>query len=57
MNKLYKGYDDITASEPFKQRMVCTLQSEAKTEPVKLASGLRIGKRTWIAVIAAAVVV
>ncbi len=55
MNKLYKGYDDITASEPFKQRIVCTLQSEAKTEPVKLASGLRIGKRTWIAVIAAAV--
>ena len=33
MNKLYKGYDDITASDAFKQRMVRTLQSEAKAEP------------------------
>ena len=55
MNKFYKGYDDIRASDTFKQHLVRTLQSEAKLEaPVKIASGLRMRKRTFIALIAAA---
>ena len=55
MNRFYKGYDDIEASDVFKQRMVRTLQSEARTEePVRIASGLRMKRRTFIAVIAAA---
>ena len=32
MNKFYKGYDNIEASDTFKQRMVRTLQSETKAE-------------------------
>ena len=51
MNRFYKGYDDIEASDVFKQRMVRTLQSEARTEePVRIASGLRMKRRTFIAV-------
>ena len=30
MKTLYERYDDITASEAFKQRMVRTLQSEVR---------------------------
>ena len=54
MNKLYKGYDDIEASDAFKQRLVRKLQSESKMEPVGLAGRRKIGKRAWIAIIAAA---
>lgn len=58
MNKLYKGYDDIEASAAFKQKLVQTLQNETKTaEPVKIASGVRMKRSTFIAVIAAAALV
>ena len=53
MSKLYDGYDAITASEEFKQRMVRTLQSEPQTKSV----GLHLKRRTAILIGAAAVLV
>ena len=57
MNKFYKGYDSITASEPFKQRMVRTLQSETKGETATRSLRLPIKRRTLAILIAAAVLV
>ena len=57
MNKFYKGYDDIQASDMFKQRMVRTLQNGTMEKPARIASGFRIKKRTLVAVIAAVVTV
>ena len=55
MNKFYKGYDDITASPAFKNRMVRMLQSETKkTERI---GGFVMKKRTLAILIAAAVLV
>ena len=57
MNRFYKGYDDITASEPFKQRMVRTLQSETKGETAAKPMRLPIRRRTLAILIAAAILV
>ena len=57
MNKFYKGYDHITASEPFKQRMVRTLQSETKGETATRSLRLPIRRRTLAILIAAAILV
>ena len=57
MNRFYKGYDDITASEPFKQRMVRTLQSETKGETAARSVRLPIKRRTLAILIAAAILV
>lgn len=57
MNKFYKGYDSITASEPFKQRMVRTLQSETRGETATRSMRLPIKRRTLAILIAAAVLV
>lgn len=57
MNKFYKGYDSITASEPFKQRMVRTLQSETKGETATRSLRLPIKRRTLAILIAAAILV
>lgn len=57
MSKFYKGYDGITASEPFKQRMVRTLQSETRGETAVKPVRLPIKRRTLAILIAAAVMV
>lgn len=57
MNRFYKAYDDITASEPFKQRMVRTLQSETRGETATRSLRLPIKRRTLAILIAAAVLV
>ena len=58
MNKFYKGYDQITASDTFKSRMVLSLQSETKAEPaVRVDTGFRTKRHALIAVLAAAVLV
>ena len=58
MNRFYKGYDNITASDTFKSRMVRTLQKEAKMEPsVQVAAGLRMKRRVFVAALVAAVLV
>ena len=56
MNRFYKAYDDITASEPFKQRMVRTLQSETRGETATRSLRLPIRRRTLAILIAAAVI-
>lgn len=57
MNRFYKGYDDIAASDTFKQRMVRTLQSEARGETAAKSVRLPIGRRTLAILIAAAILV
>ena len=57
MNKFYKGYDHITASDTFKQRMVRTLQNETREEAPRAALRLPIKRRTLAILIAAAVLV
>ena len=57
MNKFYRGYDDITASAAFKQRMVRTLQSETREETPQKTVRLPIRRRTLAILIAAAVLV
>lgn len=60
MNKLYKGYDSITASDAFKQRMVRTLQNEAseikEAAPHKTIR-LPIKRRTFAILVAAVIMV
>lgn len=57
MNKFYKGYDDITASDTFKQRMVRTLQSQTREEAPQKTVRLPIKRRTFAILIAAAITV
>ena len=57
MNKFYKGYDDITASDAFKGRMVRTLQSEMEEEAPRKTVHLPIRRRTFAILIAAAITV
>ena len=57
MNRFYKGYDDITASDTFKSRMVRTLQSETKGETAARSLRLPIRRRTLAILIAAAILV
>lgn len=58
MNTLYKAYDDITASDAFKQRMVRTLQSEVAVEADdKKVVRFPVRKKTIAILIAAAVLV
>ena len=57
MNRFYKGYDDITASDTFKSRMVRTLQSETREEAPHKTVRLPIRRRTLAILIAAAVLV
>ena len=58
MSKLYKGYDDIVASDAFKQRMVRTLQNEvsAEAEDRKVVR-LPVKRKTVAILIAAAALV
>ncbi len=42
MNKFYKGYDDITASDVFKSRMVRTLTGRKETKPAVLRPSRRV---------------
>lgn len=53
MNKFYKGYDDIVASDVFKQKTVRMLTSE----PHETATGLRFNRRIAAVAIAAAALV
>ncbi len=56
MNKFYKGYDDITASDIFKSCMVRTLQNESRAEAVSAGrQRIRIGR--FAALVAAAILV
>ena len=58
MNTLYKAYDDIKASDAFKQRMVRTLQSEVAVEADdKKVVRFPVRKKTIAILIAAAVLV
>lgn len=58
MNRFYKGYDSIAASEQFKSRMVELLQAEVRETPTRRRSeGFVIKKRTLAILIAAAVLV
>ncbi len=57
MNKFYRGYDNITASAAFKQRMVRTLQSETTEETARKTVRLPMKRRTLAILIAAAVLV
>ncbi len=57
MNRFYKAYDDITASDTFKQRMVRTLQNETREEAPRAALRLPIKRRTLAILIAAAILV
>lgn len=58
MNKFYKGYDSIQASDAFKSHLVLSLQNETKEEPaVRVGTGVRTKRRAFIAVLATAVLV